>query len=108
MASMSEALKRKAEQMRNKTKTAKPAAAAKSNGKKSAKKSTAKKTEKKQRTPRIEFKDGKGKIVTGRDNSFTCTECKPSKQIQGPWSYKTHLVKVHGYSRKQAGLRPEE
>lgn len=69
--------------------------------KKSAK--SAKKTERKSSVERIT--DAKGREVTGRDNTFVCPECK--KEITGPWSYKTHLVKQHKYSRKQAGLRPE-
>lgn len=87
--------------------------AAKSNGKtviaktsKSAKagKSTKKNGKQKaERVARVTIKDKKGKPVTGRDNTFTCVEC--GHEITGPWSYKNHLVNVHEYSRKQAGLR---
>lgn len=70
----------------------------KKNGKKAAKKEPRKSS-----VERI--KDAKGHEVTGRDNSFICPECK--KSITGPWSFKTHLVKQHKYSRKEAGLRPE-
>lgn len=61
------------------------------------------KTEKTARAPRVQMKDKKGKLVTGRDNTFTCVEC--GNEITGPWSYKMHLVNAHEYSRKQAGLR---
>lgn len=75
--------------------------------KKSVKTSKAAKVKKQNREPRVQIKDGAGKIVTGRDNTFTCPEDK-SHKITGPWSFKMHLVKVHGYSRKKAGLRESE
>ena len=63
------------------------------------------KSSKKESTPRVQIKDKKGHPVTGRDNKFVCVEC--GHEITGPWSYKNHLVKVHDYSRKEAGLRGE-
>lgn len=82
------------------TTTSKKTAVKKSNSKKSGK------ATKTVRTPRTELKDKKGKLVSGRDNSFVCVEC--GHEITGPWSYKNHLVKVHSYSRKKAGLREEK
>ena len=100
--SLAEKAKAKAAALRAKKSTDNKKPAAK------AAKSTAKKTSSKKestRQPRTQIKDKKGHVVTGRDNTFTCVEC--GNEITGPWSYKTHLVKQHGYSRKKAGLREE-
>ena len=98
-------LKRAQELRAKKTSTPKPQPSKVESKKPAAKKATKKAASKTERTPRVQIKDGKGKIVTGRDNSFYCKECK--SEITGPWSYKTHLVKQHDYSREEAGLRPE-
>ena len=80
-------------------KSVKPSTAKKSSGK-------AAKVKQQNRQPRMQIKDAKGRIVTGRDNSFKCPKC--GAEITGPWSYKMHLVKQHDFSRKQAGLREEK
>jgi hypothetical protein len=89
-----------------KAKAAKSAEAKPSNSAKPAQKKadTKKKASKKQekKSSRVQIKDAKGKIVTGRDNTFTCVECK--SEITGPWSYKQHLIKQHNYTPSKAGL----
>ena len=94
---VAEAAAEKVKAAAKKAKSAKPAA------KKVAAKSAKPATKKANSTPRERIKDAKGREVTGRDNTFKCPECK--NDITGPWSFKMHLVNVHEYSRKQAGLR---
>jgi hypothetical protein len=100
--SLAETLKNKAAIMKNTKSSTKPTKSEKPAQKKAAKKSGKKVT----RTPRVQIKDGKGNPVTGRNEEFFCKHCK--KNITGPWSYKTHLVKIHEYTREQAGLRKEK
>lgn len=40
-----------------------------------------------------------------RNAKFVC-EKGCGKTITGPWSYKQHLIKQHGYTPEQAGLNP--
>lgn len=77
--------------------------AAKKTIKAAAKKSNGKQERK---STRIQIRDAKGNIVTGRDNTFTCPECKG--EITGPWSYKKHLMNQHKYRAKQAGLNEQK
>lgn len=100
--SLADALKKKAAQLKSKNSDIKTSSSPKKSTKTEPKKAS-KKGAKKESTPRVQIKDKKGKIVTGRDQVFTCVECGES--ITGPWSYKTHLVKQHDYSRAKAGLR---
>ena len=99
--SLAEALKAKAAKL----KAAKGGkSVSKSEPKKAATKSSKKTASKKSTSsPRVQIKDKKGKVVTGRDNTFVCVEC--GSEITGPWSYKNHLVNQHDYSRAKAGLR---
>lgn len=103
----SAAILKRAQELRAKKNTASKSEPVKTEKTKkvTTKKSTIKKAAKKEVTPRVQIKDGKGKPVTGRDNSFHCKHCKTD--ITGPWSYKMHLVNQHDYSREEAGLRPE-
>lgn len=41
-----------------------------------------------------------------RNAKFACSEKGCKKTITGPWSYKQHLIKQHGYTPEQAGLNP--
>lgn len=41
-----------------------------------------------------------------RNAKFVCVEKGCGKTITGPWSYKQHLIKQHGYTPEQAGLNP--
>lgn len=95
--SLAEKAKAKAAALRAAKKSGNKTVAAKSS------KTDKKVSAKKEKSTRVQIKDAKGKVVTGRDNSFVCPECKA--EITGPWSYKQHLVKQHNYTRKQAGLR---
>lgn len=53
-------------------------------------------------SPVAKKRDGK----YDRNAKFACAEKGCGKTITGPWSYKQHLIKQHGYTPEQAGLNP--